>query len=141
MTYAKHAIEQGAAGLSQQSNAGTIKKYVGDAKGIEREFKEIDIELNNLGLAQKAFRRHERMVKKGVKNAETQAFTTAYRKSKHSQRGVVNEKIVSGILTRMKNNSIEGYSVIVKLRQAVTKQTIVYHLQDSDNEFRYTVNE
>lgn len=138
-----YLAKEGASALANHSPIQQIHNLINQAVILNQEANQLDKELEETKLFSKMMIRHANQIKNAstpkekekLENQRPQAILS------NQKRGVISKKQIELLLSKVQQWSLKGYKVIVQLRQTVTGQELIYHVQDANHAFSYTLNE
>ena len=152
-----YVISKSAEIATKAARLERVNGLINKAVLIRNEFDNIDKEFNEMKFLQKVVARHESNLKavkalprdteqydKKIASTEKEGIMKLINNRNQQKRNIVNKKAIQLLLNRLKNTGIEGYQVIVQLRETVTGQELIYHIhtrQGNKDMLAYTLTE
>lgn len=135
--------EQSASTLVKASPIQKVNSLIGEAVILDKEALLLDQELADVKLFTKMITRHQNQIKNASTSAEKEKIQNQRPQAilSNQKRNIISKKQIELLLTKIHTWGLKGYRVIVQLRQTVTGQELIYHVQDANHSFSYTLNE
>ena len=132
-----YIIKQTADTVVQTSPLARINHLINNAYQLNEEANLLDIELKNTQFLQKSIQQHRAQLRRIYKENPDQAF-----EEWTSQKEVITaNKQMESVFSKMHKWGLKSYQIITQLRNTITGQDIIYHVQDAKHTVSYTLNE
>ena len=132
-----YIIKQTADTVVQASPLTRVNHLINNAYQLNEEANLLDTELKNTQSLQQSIQQHRTQLRRMYKENPDQAF-----EEWTSQKEVITaNKQMESVFSRMHKWGLKSYQVITQLRNTITGQDIIYHVQDAKHTASYTLNE
>ena len=132
-----YIIKKTADTVVQASPLTRVNHLINNAYQLNEEANLLDTELKNTQSLQQSIQQHRTQLRRMYKENPDQAF-----EEWTSQKEVITaNKQMESVFSRMHKWGLKSYQVITQLRNTITGQDIIYHVQDAKRTVSYTLSE
>ena len=133
----KYILERTADTVTKTASLERVHQLISEAHRLNEEATLLDVELKNIQSLQQSIQQHRTQLRRAYKENPDQAFEEL-----NSQKETITaKKQMESVFSRMHRWGLRSYQVITQLRNTITGQDIVYHVQDAQHTVSYTLNE
>ena len=133
-----YVIKKTADTVVQASSLGRINSLINNAYQLNEEAKFLDIELKNTQSLRQSIQQHRTQLRRMYKEKDPNQAFEEWTSQKET---ITANKQMESVFSRMHKWGLKSYQVITQLRNTVTGQDIIYHVQDAKRTVSYTLNE
>lgn len=121
----------------QTSSLERVNSLINNAYQLNEEAKSLDIELEKTQSLRQSIQQHRTQLRRMYKENPDQAFE----EWTSQKEAITANKQIESVFSRMHKWGLRSYQVITQLRNTITGQDIIYHVQDAKHTVSYTLSE
>ncbi len=128
--------------IAQDTKRVQIQNYILKAKALQKEYFQLDQRQRDFQYAQQLMSVHQQNRQMAAANESSKPYVnTAFWDIQNEKKKIQNYQQIQQWLTQLHHWALKGYQVIVQLRKTITGQELIYHIQDTNHSFSYTLTE
>lgn len=139
---AKYALEQSATHfIKNDTKRNAIQNYIQKAHTLTEHYKSLEIKQQELFFAQQLNLQHQQNIQMAQSAGKNKPYLNTTYWNFQNARNDMNMQGIQQWLTELHHWSLQGYQVVMGLRKEATGQELIYHVQDVNGTYHYTLNE
>ena len=138
----KYIIEHSATYFIQNdSKRVAVQNYIQKANQLKIQYESLEARQRELSFAKQLNTQHQQNIQMAYANGKNKPYVNSTYWNFQDSRNDVNMQDIQIWLNDLHRWSLQGYQVIVGLRKEITGQDLIYHIQDSNGSYHYSLNE
>ena len=128
--------------IAQDHKRAQIQRYIGQAQQLQSEYNMLNQQQHDLLYAGQLMSVHQQNRQTAAATNSSKPYVNAaFWDIQNEKQKIKNYQQIQQWLTKLHHWALRGYKVIVQMRKTITGQELIYHIQDTNNSFSYTLTE